>query len=227
MGWVDTAPRNQYISRPVRELTNYFAYHRNMGMSQRCTEEDKGMLHVCFSRRLKQGYTSATLKDLVDKFFQSSAGQTEYPVPLFCKNEVQNELLSGATVTKDDEVLQWFLDGMPSDGPFTDCREVRKAVVMYCGDALLRYPEVVADVLRLNDPEPYLSDRLAALEELIEWNLGESHRDAVHMHYMLRSITLPKELASPGRSPKSMRKKYETVQQAITSIPIRRKKESW
>jgi hypothetical protein len=99
--------------------------------------------------------------------------------------------------------------------------------VLYCEEALLRYPEVVADILRTDDPEPYTSDRLAALEELIAWNLGTHERDTGQLHEALASITLPKELASSGRSPKSIRKKHETVKQAIIAIPIRRNKENW
>lgn len=227
MGWTDTAPRNRYVSRPVRDLTNYFAYHRHMRMSQRCDEDDKSMLNIFFSRRLKQGFSADILKDVIDRFYQSSAGQTDMPAPLFCTNDVQNELMFDADVTKDDEVLQWLLDGMPSDGPFTDSREVRKAVVLNCEDALLRYPEVVADIIRMDDPEPYLSPRLSALESLILWNLGDGDEDTGQLHDDLANITLPKELASRGRSPKSIRKRHETVKQAIVAIPIRRNKETW
>lgn len=227
MGWTDTAPRNQYVSRPVRDLTNYFAYHRDMRMSQRCTDDDKSMLNIFFSRKLKQGFSADILKGVIDRFYQSSAGQTDVPAPLFCTNDVQNELMFDADVTKDDKVLQWLLDGMPNDGLFTDTREVRRAILLHCEDALLRYPEVVADIIRTDDPEPHLSDRLASLEQLIVWNLGTHEIDTGQLRDTLVSITLPKELASPGRSPKSIRKKHETVKQAIVSIPIRRNKENW
>jgi hypothetical protein len=227
MGWTDTAPANRYVSKPVRELTNYFAYHRHMSMSQRCSDADKSMLNIFFSRRLKQGFSADILKDVIDRFYQSSAGQVEIPAPLFCTNDVQNELMSDADVTKDDEVLQWFLDGMPNDGLFSDTREMRKAVILYCEDALLRYPEVVADILRTDDPEPHTSDRLAALEELVAWNLGTHDVDTGQLQETLASISLPKELASRGRSPKSIRKRHETVKQAIVAIPIRRSKEKW
>jgi len=227
MGWTDTAPANRYVSKPVRELTNYFAYHKDMSMSQRCSDDDKSMLNMFFSRKLKQGFTADILKNTIDRFYQSSAGQTGVPAPLFCTNDVQNDLLADADVVKDDEVLQWLLDGMPSDGPLTDSRETRKAVLLNCDEALLRYPEVVADIVRMDDPEPYLSDRLSSLENLIFWNLENSEEDAGHLHEALTSIELPKELSSPGRSPKSIRKKHETVKQAIVAIPIRRNKENW
>lgn len=227
MGWTDTAPRNRYVSRPVRDLTNYFAYHRGMRMSQRCTDDDKSMLNIFFSRKLKQGFSADILKDVIDRFYQTSAGQTDIPAPLFCTNDIQNELMFDADVTKDDEVLQWLLDDMPNGDLFTDPREVRKAIILYCEDGLLRYPEVVADIIRTDDPEPYLSDRLEALESLIMWNLEGHDADIGQLQETLASITLPKELASPGRSPKSMRKKHETVKQAIVAIPVRRHKENW
>lgn len=227
MGWTDTAPRNVYVSRPVRELTNYFVYHRNRKLSQRCDDSDKSMLNIFFSRRLKQGFPADTIKDVIDRFYQSPAGQADIPAPLFCKNEVQNELMDDANIVKDDEVLQWLLDGMPSDGPFTAPREMRKAVILHCEDSLLRYPDIVADILRTDDPEPHTSDRLSSLEELVAWNLGTHDVDTGQLHESLSSISLPKELASSGRSPKSIRKRHETVKQAIIAIPVRRKKETW
>ena len=227
MGWTDAPTRSVYVSKPVRDLTNYFAYHRSMSMSQRCNEDDKSMLNIFFSRRLKQGFSADTLKNIIDRFYQTSAGQTDAPAPLFCTNDVQEDLMVEADVNKDDEVLQWMLDGLPDEGPFTSPREMRRAVLLHCEDALLRYPEIVAEILRTDDPENHTSARLAALEDLIAWNIGTHDADTGQLQEELSIIPLPKELASPGRSPKSIRKRHETVKQAIVGIPIRRNKENW
>jgi len=217
----------RYVSKPVRELTNYFAYHRHARMSQRCNEEDKARRNMFFSRKLKQGFDAASIKAIIDRFYQSPAGQYEHASALFCKDSVQKELAEDIDIHNNDVILQWLLDGMPSDcTDLTDAREVRKAILLNCDESLLRYPEIVAEIVRVDDPEPYLSQRLSALEDLIFWNLGNSDEGAGHLHDALASIDLPKELASKGRSPKSIRMKHATVQDAIVKIPVRRTKEN-
>jgi len=226
-GWEDVrTSQGVFVSRPVRELTNYFAYHRNTRMSQRCNEEDKSRLNIFFSRKLKQGFDSASIKEIIDRFYQSPAGQHEFASALFCKDDVQKELMEDIDIGNSDPVLQWLLDGMPNSGPFTDPREVRKAIMQECDESLLRYPEVVADIIRIDDPEPHLSRRLASLESLILWNLADNSEDAGQLQDVLCIITLPKELASRGRSPKSVRAKHGSVKDAVMRIPMRRSKES-
>lgn len=227
MGWTQTPTRRVYVSAPVRELTNYFAYHRSMGMSQRCDEDDKSKLNMLFSRRLKQGFTSEAIKQVIDRFYQTPAGQSDYPVPLFCTNDVQNGLMAEADVSKSDPVLQWLLDGMPNEGPFTEPREIRKAVILHCSDSLLRYPDLVANILRIDDPEQVTAQRLSALEDLIYWNLEDFDGDVEEFRNILDIIELPRELSSMNKSPKSIREKKETLKQAIVAIPIKRKKENW
>src|SRR5210317_320294 len=222
-GWEDVrTSQGVFVSKPVRELTNYFAYHRNTRMSQRCNEEDKSRLNIFFSRKLKQGFDSASIKEIIDRFYQSPAGQHEFASALFCKDDVQKELMEDIDITNNDPVLQWLLDGMPNSGPFTDPREVRKAIMQECVESLLRYPEVVADIIRIDDPEPHLSHRLASLESLILWNLTDDSGNAGQWQDVLCIITLPKELASRGRSPKSVRLKHGSVKDAVMRIPMRR-----
>ena len=220
--------QTRYVSKPVRELTNYFVYHKNMRMNQRCTEDDKSRLNIFFSRKLKQGFNSGAIKEIIDRFYQTPAGQHEFASSLFCKDEVQKELTEDIEITSSDPVLQWFLDGMPSNVPFlTDPRESRKAVLLHCDDSLLRYPDVVASILKMDDPEPFLSNRLSALESLVLWNLGENDEGVDSLHSVLDTIALPQELASRGRSPKSIRRKHPTVQEAIIKIPVRRQQAKW
>ena len=224
--WEEMPSKSTFASKPVRDLTNYFAYHRHMGMSQRCNDDDKIMLNIFFPRRLKQGFSSESLRQVVDRFYQTPAGSHDYPAYLFCKHDVQEELIGDIEVNKDDPILQWFLDGMPTDDDIFDHpREMRKAVLIHCEDSLLRYPELVAAILRLDRREPENSLMLASLEELVMWNLGNNDEDVRAMRGALADIRLPRELRSSVRSPKSVRKRHDTVQQAIIAIPVRRKEE--
>lgn len=228
MGWTETSTGSRprvFVSAPVRTLTTYFAYHKGMTMSQRCNDADKDVLNMLFSRKLKQGFTVEVLKDSIDRFFQSPAGRSVAPAQMFAKNDVQHSLLSESDVSRTDPVLQWLLDGMQDTSMFSDSDEVRKAVLLYCDDALLRYPEVVADIIRIDDPYEYLCNRLTALEDLIYWNLEGFDCDVEELLNILGIVELPRELASSTRAPKSLRDKRETLKQAIVSIPIRRNKE--
>jgi hypothetical protein len=226
MGWTEAPTRNHhYVSRPVRELTNYFAYHRHMSMSQKCDEDDKSMLNMFFSRELKRGHSAPNLKIIIDRFFQHPASQTQFPAFMFCKNDVQAELSDDIKREYSDPVLQWLVDGMPNTAEqIADPPKARKAILLYCDESLYRYPDLVATIVRYaEDP----SEMLNALELLIQWNIGDNDEDAGHLRSVLSKITLPKELASVGRSPKSMRRKRDDVEQAVASIPVRRNKEKW
>lgn len=226
--WEDTPPTPRPRgNRTINELLNYFGYHKNMQMSQRFNDQDRAVLANHLSRRLKQGFTVATLKSMIDRFYQTPAGQSDFPAMLFCKGEVQKSLMEDHEVDKDDPIIQWLLDGMPNDCKhLSDPRECRKSVLLNSDDSLFRYPDVVASILSLDDPEPHLSDRLSALESLILWNLEKYDGGIDSLHESLASIDLPKELASKVRSAKSIRDKHDNVKQAVLAIPTKRK-ESW
>ena len=223
--WEMSVSTPRYVSRPVRELTNYFAYHKNMRMSQRCDEDDKVRLNVLFSRRLKQGFSAESIKAIIDKFFQTPEGQTAYPAPLFCTNDVQATLVEGVEMRANDSVLQWLVDGMPNnDDLFDDSREVRKAVLLTCDEALFRYPTVVAEILRGDSRE--FHSRLTALEGLIKWNLGEEN-DVDSLHESLGPVMLPKVLTTRKRSPKMLASRKPTVQLAVASETVKKRQEDW
>jgi hypothetical protein len=190
-------------------------------MSQKCDDADKAMLNMFFSRELKRGHSSSNLRTIIDRFFQHPAGQSDFPAPLFCKNDIQTELSEDINREHSDPVLQWLVDGMP-DGvdEVADVRAARKSILLYCDEALLRYPDLVAAIVRYTD---HPAEMMEALESLVMWNLGENDEDAGQLRDVLSKIPLPKELASTGRSPKSVRRKRDSVAQAVVSIPVRRK----
>jgi hypothetical protein len=226
-GWEERTGTKKRASNKVYELVKYFGYHRSMRMSQRFGQEDKAILSSNFSRLLSKGFTTDEIKSLVDRFYSSPYSSSEYPALMFCKKEVQEELSAESSVLLADVVAQWLLDGMPNNGPFMDTREVRRAVLLVCDESVLRYPELVVDIIRIDDPEPYLSERLSALEDLISWNLGDNESGSGQLRDTLSMITLPQELASPVKSPKSMKKKHSTVKQAVLSIKSVTNKERW
>jgi len=213
-----------YVSKPVRDLTNYFAYHRHMRMSQRCNEEDKVKLNVLFSRRLKQGFSSESIREIVDRFYQSPEAQVDFPAALFCTNKMQASLIEGVEMRTDNAVLQWLIDGMPNDdGLFDDSREMRKIVLLSCDESLFRYPTIVAEILRGDTRE--CQDKLTALESLLLWNLGEDH-DVDALLATLERVPLPKVLTTKKRSPKMIAERKPTVQMAVASESVK-KKENW
>ena len=207
----------RYVSKPVGGLTNYFGYHPKMTMSQIFNDEDKTALNAYFSRKLKQGVTEGSLKKIVDRFWQSWAADSQRPAYLFLSNKVQQPLLKEAEIVKDDPVLEWMLDGMPNNGPFEDPAAMRKTVLVYANEGPLRYPEVVADILRGDlGSEHHL---LMSLEDVIDEKLNP--RGGLHYAHLARRVSLPAELTGPGK----IRPRYDTVQEAIANIPLHKKLE--
>jgi len=208
----------KYVSKPVNGLTHYFGYHPQMKMSQRFDEEDKTVLNAYFSRRLKQGHTERSIKKMIDRFWQSWGSDTERPAFTFTSNKVQQALILEAEIVKDDPVLEWLLDGMPSNGPFDDSNEMRKIVTRHADEGLFRYPDVVADVLRPDTGNE--AAILLDLEDVISHKLHGDDR-AVNYRFLQQRSALPKELVGPGK----LRPRQETVSAAIASIPLQKKVE--
>ncbi|NDB66116.1 MAG: hypothetical protein EB168_10715 [Euryarchaeota archaeon] len=227
-GWEERTPRTKRASNKVYELVKYFGYHRGMRMSQRFDHEDKSILSRHFSRRLSNGYSPEDLRSMVDRFYSSHYAASDYPALMFCKTEVQEELASEATIAVTDPVTQWLADGMPNDDSlFDSVSDVRKCVLLNCDDSVLRYPEVVADILR-EDYEPHVvTSMLTALESLIAWNLEQNDEDSGRLRDELGSISLPKELSSKVRSPKTLRRRCDTVREAVANVPSGKQKETW
>lgn len=222
-GWEEVpSTTNRFVSAPVRELTNYFAYHKHMQMRHRFNEDDRSRMNMFFSRKLKQGIGSDTLKRVVDKFYQTRAVESDHPSALFCTNEVQSQLMSDETIDVPDDVLMWLVEGMESDyGLFSDPDSMRKAVLTSCYEGPMRYPDVVADILRFDMPFSSTCYYLTALELAIDYNLGEdiSQGDAVQVNNLSSKVALPRELNVERRAPKSLRPHHATVQQAVLAIP--------
>ncbi len=201
--------------KSVHGLATYFGYHPQMKMSMRFDNEDRLVLYRYFSRMLKKGYKETDLRSMIDRFYQSWAADSATPAYTFVSNRVQEQLQDGVAVVKDDPVLMWLLDGMPDDGPFEDSREYRKALVVSYDEALHRYPEVVADILRKDYSPQYVSTCVQALNDLIWYHeSGEERPDMA----LFSGIPLPEELVSIRR--RKLRPRQPSVAKAIAALPL-------
>lgn len=204
----------EYRAAPnVREMTDYFAYHREMKMSQRCDSDDKVILNRFFSRRYEQGFTKPSLIKMVDRFFQSWGSEYDQPALAFTSTKMQDKLLIEAKMVKQDDVLDWMLGSMSDSGPFEDNKEMRKAVLL-AGDCVNRYPDVVADILRMEGTPEVTRKRLSLLNAIIKAKV--EHQPIPHG---VRMPVMPAELTGAGR----LRPQQDSFKKAMAGIP--RKKE--
>lgn len=219
------------FSPRVRRLINYFAFPECLRMSQRCNGDwehpesgsDKFLVGVLFSRRLEQGYSFHALEKMVDRFYQMWAGEYSIPALAFVSTTVQTVLTNEAEVIVDDPYLEWLLLGMPSVCPLFDSpAEIRKAVLTASSELTHRYPDVVANVLRLKEPHEPTVVLLWAAFQLMHWHLGLTTDDQFAHREILKSVVLPKELNSRRRSSRSIRVKHETLAQAVGAIPLKK-----
>jgi len=208
------------MSKPVWSLVSYFSYHKGMKMSQRNDDTDKVILGRTLSRRLDQGYTPESLKGMIDRFYQSYGKDYSLPALAFVSKPMQEKLTHEADVVKDDPILQWLLNGMPDRGPFDEPREMRKAVIL-AGDAINRYPDVVADILRIEGTYAATSSRLAFLDQVIGTKINRGgHTPMGFPDDVIFPVArlLPPELRGAG----PIRPRHDTVQAAIAALPIKR-----
>jgi hypothetical protein len=208
-----------YRCRPdVRELSDHFAYHKGMTMGMRCDTTDRVILNRLLSRRMDQGYTKESLRHMIDRFFQSWAKDYQLPVLAFVSKAVQDTLTREAEVVKGDPILRWLLDGMPDQGPFENCKEMRKAVLVRADNEVMsRYPDVVADVLRIEGTYERTLTRLSLLNKLVTRKLQLSPFPVEVDDAAMKRI-LPPELLGGG----PLRLSQGTIQQAIGALPIKK-----
>ena len=207
-------------SRPVYNLTNHFAYHKNMRMAQRFNEQDRLIMLRFFSLALKKGYTEADLRNMVDVFWQTWGADHDAPAMIFTSTDMQAKLAEHITVHRNDPWLTWLNEGMPDT--ITLSAEFRKAVLLGGQGLELRYPDVVAECLRRDGDPEWVRAALAYVRDVVRWHLSELDSRPISMVEL--RLSLPEELVSTAyRHPSQIRKQYATVRQAIAAIPYRKK----
>jgi len=224
--WNRPKPSSKRNRLEALQLVNYFSYHRNMSMNQQCEYADKRILWFTLNKLIKNGYTEDSIRNMIDRFYQSWASEYDRPVQAFASKKVLDKLTTEAEIVEDDPILAWLLNGMPDVGPLEDTKQTRKLVMLACTESLHRYPDLVADILRYGFGPSTTKRMLDALEDLIVWNLLDGGSDGIHLLWLdlLNTLSLPVELGTGRRSPKAIRPKYEQVHQAIAAIPISKKR---
>lgn len=206
-----------FTSKPVRHLTDRFAYHKGMRMNQRFNEEDRAIMHRFFSQALKRGYSERTLSELVDVFWQTWGADASFPAKVFVSNDMQTKLAQHKPVEIADPWLVWLHDGMPDTVPMAS--QLRRAVLVAGRGIELRYPDVVADVIRRDGDPEWTAEALQFVSDVVRWHLGEI--DWVPRSRVELRLDLPEELTNlKNRAPNKLRAKHDTVRRAIAAIPL-------
>lgn len=223
---VRRSPKKEHrttTNRDLYDLVNYFAYHPHMKMSQRMNDTDKMVLATFLSKKLDVGVTVASLKSMMDKYYQSWGADSECPALTFVSTKMQEKLTSeGMVVIAGDPVLTWLLDGMPDDGPFDDPKALRKAVLLRGGDLSVRYPSLLAEILYARMSLEDTEDMLEQLNDLVRWNLGDKNVSVDPHSYRYkhigRHVNIPAKLLGRHPKPTAVAKAYPSVAIAAANI---------
>jgi hypothetical protein len=218
----------------IYQLVSYFRYHPKTRMTDLTDERGVGALAALFSRRLRQGFTQEAMQKAVDMFYVTR-NTSDMPSPndaafAFCSNQFQSSVLDTLDLVLDDPVLDWFVSGMPDRGPFIEGSRGVRSLILAFDEGLLRYPEVLADALRMMDNAQeavYFVHNLIAYQRFCT---GETQfPDIIGLDYCddiltLRNLLcrqsagffhLPVELDPLRSSKKHVRPRHQTVQTAV------------
>jgi hypothetical protein len=223
--WEEYPPSVRFNPRTAG-LVHHFGYHPSMSMRQRFNDFDKTILSGHFSKMLQRGYSHTTLKEMINRFWQSWGAEYDTPATAYVSNAMQEKLTAGISPTKLDTYMDWLVAGMPDDGPLDDPSHIRQAVVLASTDLTHRYPDVVAEIVKMNRGFSLSRRLIIAADQLIRWNLGEDipEFDVYEALDELQRIDLPQELRTSTKSPSKIRKKWDHLAQAVAHVPIARKK---
>lgn len=216
--WEDSAPKAR-PSRQINDLVHFFIYHPKTKMSHRVESDDRAILGAYFSRKVKTGMTPLSLRSMVDVFYASPFSKTDRPARAFVSNRVQESLVRATELHSTNQYADWVLNGMPDVNFIPDVDDVRKALLRYCDQGLLMYPDVVIDIIRSGVGVSRIAALLAILESLIEWNCGEVDKRP-SIEPLLDVVGLPSELRSSRRG--NLRPAEASASQAIFKMKGKR-----
>ena len=226
--WENPRPRPVFFRRNIKDLIDYFSYHKSMGdMTKLVDQEDKNLLGYTFIRLTKAGYTDVSLRTSVDVFFQSIASDSSKPARAFLSREVMDACLEGTVVTvspEDHPIFHWMLGDMGKSEVLSEVKDKRRAVLLACNDSF-RYPEVIAEILAADKSFIYTYAVLSALESVVKYNLAGKpyNKSDVDPHLaLIRWCDLPKELKSNIPSPRGIRPERGTLSQYVTAYLLKR-----
>lgn len=207
-------------------LVHHFGYHPSMGMNQRFDDFDRKILSGCFSKLLKRGYSHTSIQEMINTFWQSWGADYDTPATAFVSTPMQEKLTAEVPISTTDIYMEWIVQGMPDDGPLDDPSHIRQAIVLASTDLTHRYPDVVANIAKLNRGYTISRRLIVAADQLIRWNLGEDipDFDIYETLDVLGKIDMPAELKTSQPSPSRIRRKWDRLSQAVAHVPIARKK---
>lgn len=223
--WEEETAHQRFNPRTIG-LVHHFGYHRNMKMTQRFSDFDKKILSSHFSKMLKRGYSQAAIKEMTNTFWQSWGADYDTPATAYVSTAMQEKLTADVDISTTDLYMEWLVQGMPDNGPVDDPSHIRQAIVLASTDLTHRYPDVVAEIAKINRGYSTSRRLIIAADQLIRWNLGEEIPDFEIYDTLddLSKIALPPELRTSTRSPSRIRRKWDRLSQAVAHVPIARKK---
>lgn len=206
----------------VASLVEYFAVHPNLRMSHRMNDNDRGALARFFSRKLASGVTSASLKKMVDAYYQSWGADSDTPAMTFVSNTMQDKLQEHLVldVSKSSPRLDWVYRGMPDDGTFFDTKGYRKAILMHGAEVVNRYPRVLDDLLGRGLDSDYIADGLETMDNLIRWNLltpNVSRPPEHKLRFWRTHMDVPEPLLTASPKPHKVAAPKSTFKHALSS----------
>lgn len=221
-----TADNSKKKTRPeINDLASYFVYHPGSVMSHSYTQTDMQALRRHLRLLFDGGLTRLSVKKMIDQFFVNyKSSSSDSPVYMFASRSVQTSLMSMTGIQLDthtDPVLLFMINDFSREGltlPWSADMDscVKDTVIMHAMEICYRYPELVAEVIKMFSDD--LKDcafrsSLDSLTSLIRWYTGEEDGDPKEIRYSLSSLNLPKELQANRRA--SIRPASATIASAI------------
>lgn len=196
----------------VDSLVSYFIHNKKILMTHTLTEQDRQIVRKTIRLLLDGGLTNVTIRLMMEKFFSNDNFiQAESPVLMFASQKVQKMLMDAVGIQLDtytDPVLMFMVNDFNRDDlslpwEVSSDETLREAIIMHGMEICYRYPEVVADMVRMYADDfgnPSFIKSLDALNALVRWHTGDEAGNPADLRCFIPSITLPKELLSDKKS---------------------------
>lgn len=215
-GYVEKGGESPSAWRPrprhtVEHLIFRFMTHERQTMHSIMSETHRAILGNQFSRLLSSGYERDDLQLMIDRYWQTPSSQRSgNPILPFCNRAFQQKLLDHTYAKTSSSVLEWIygsfapVEGLPWDASLD--ADYKKLIMLEGIDALYSYPEVVADILSIQeDPSPALRE----FTEQLHWNWKLLDNQATCLLELVP--TTPAEVMKRGKA----RTKQATLSDAI------------
>lgn len=217
-------PKKRKPRPEINDLASYFVYHPGSVMSHTYTTTDVQALRRHLRLLFDGGLTRESIRKMIDQFFVNYKSSSESPVYMFASKSVQTSLMSMTGIqldTQTDPVLMFMVNDFNRDGlslPWAEELDdrLKDIIIMHAMDICYRYPELIAEAIKVFSDDFTNRDFLVSLDaltSLIRWYTGEEDGDPKEIRYSLSFLNLPQELQDDRRS--SIRPASSTIASAI------------